>query len=68
MAVVTEGRNLLEQQMAEDLRTEIEAAIHDRLRVRDVSKAIWEAVVNEVSQGTWPAPTLWRMRARINSP
>ncbi len=54
--------------MAEDLRAEIEAAIHDRLRVRDVPIALWEAVVNEVSEGTQPAPTLWRMRAHINSP
>ncbi len=54
--------------MAEDLRAKIKAAIHARLQVRDVSKAIWEAVVNEVSEGTWPAPTLWRMRAHINSP
>ena len=66
--MVAEAANTWKVRMAEDLRAEIKAAIHDRLRVRDVPNAFWEVVVNEVSEGTWPAPTLWRMRAHINSP
>ncbi len=44
--------------MAEDLRDEINTALHARLRARDVPKAIWEAAVKEVSEETPTHPAL----------
>ncbi len=43
--------------MAEDLGDEINAAVHARLRARDIPKAIWEAAVKEVGEES-PTPCL----------
>ena len=40
--------------MPEDLKDEINAAVHARLRVRDISKALWEAAVREVGEVPMP--------------
>ncbi len=44
--------------MAEDLGDEINAAVHTRLRARDVPKAIWEAAAKEVREESRPHPAL----------
>jgi hypothetical protein len=47
--------------MAEDLIDEINAAVHARLRVRDIPKAIWDAAVKEVSEenSAHPMADVW---------
>ncbi len=44
--------------MEEDLIDEIKAAVHARLRARDVPKEIWEAAAKEVGEETRPHPAL----------
>jgi hypothetical protein len=46
--------------MAEDLIDEINAAVHARLRVRDIPKAIWDAAVKEVSEENSAHPMAMR--------